>query len=147
MSASAECENIAKDLCKLIDSASSPENIVEIYPILFGFYPKFGSVEVEIPRYKLALKPWGDWTSSKRPDWWSKGYNKIKHERTLFFDRANLYNAILSMAGLFTTILYYHHKEIGGIVIDYNRSPALFDIAESGSFAGASITTSYDIPN
>lgn len=50
------------------------------------------------------------------------------------------------MAGLFVSILYYHHKETGGIEIDLNRSPSLFDIAESGSFGGGNITIDYDIP-
>ena len=146
MSAAAECENVLKDLCKLIDSSLTPRNIADIYPILFSSYPKFGDIEVGIPRYKLILKPWEDWTSTNRPDWWSKGYNKIKHERTQNFDKANLQNVILSLAGLFTAILYYHHKETGGIEIDYGRLPALFDITESGVFDGGPITTTYDIP-
>ncbi|MBI5674880.1 MAG: hypothetical protein HZC48_03475 [Nitrospirae bacterium] len=146
MSASAEFENVAKDLCQLITPGSNPRSIKEIHPILYGAYPKFGTVEVGIPRYKLLFKPWEDWTSSNRPHWWSKGYNKIKHARTLFFKNANLHYALLSMAGLFTCILYYHHKETGGIEIDHKREPSLFDIIESGSFTGGGITVTYDIP-
>ncbi|MDO9067760.1 MAG: hypothetical protein Q7W05_04815 [Deltaproteobacteria bacterium] len=55
MAASAEFENVAKDLCHLISPSNKPGNIEEIYPILFGAYPKFGTVEVGIPRYKLNL--------------------------------------------------------------------------------------------
>lgn len=144
MSASAEFENVTKDLCHLISPGRSPKNIKGIYPIIFGAYPKFGTVEVAIPRYKITLKPWQDWTATNRPDWWSKGYNKIKHSRTHHFEMANLHNAILSMAGLFAAILYYHHKASGGIDIDFNRSPTLFDIIGTGE--GGGITISYEIP-
>ncbi|MDO9514552.1 MAG: hypothetical protein Q7J01_00430 [Syntrophales bacterium] len=146
MSASSEFENVAKDLCHLISPGSNPLNIENIYPILLGAYPKFGTVEVAILRYKITFKPWEDWTPTKRPDWWSKGYNKIKHSRTQSFEMANLNNAILSMAGLFVAILYYHHRASGGINIDFNRSPTLFDIVDTGLLSGASFTVSYDIP-
>ena len=141
MSASAEFENVAKDLCHLINPASKPGNIKDIYPIFFGAYPKFKTVEICIPRYKLSLQPCVDWTSSSGPAWWSNGYNKIKHERTQCFENANLNYAILSMAGLFTAILYYHHKETGGIEINYSRAPTLFDTVEPNMD-----TITYDIP-
>ena len=146
MSASSEFENVAKDLCNLISPSSNPKNIEDIYPIVFGCYPKFGTVEVTIRRYKIILKPWEEWTATDRPKWWSNGYNKIKHSRTQHFEMANLQNAILAMAGLFTTILYFHHKASGGLDIEYNREPMLFDTAETGDFTGSGITISYDIP-
>lgn len=144
MSASAEFENVAKDLSNLIIPGSDPGSINAIHPIIFGAYPKFGTVEVSIPRYKITLKPWEHWTATASPDWWSKGYNKIKHSRTVSFEKANLCNAIYSMAGLFSAILYCHHKETGKIDINFERSPTLFDIVDEG-FCGTMIIT-YDIP-
>ena len=144
MAASAEFENVAKDLCELISPGSKPGNIEDIYPIIFGHFPQFGTVEVSIPRYKLTLKPWDAWTNSVRPEWWSKGYNKIKHSRTEHFKKANLCNALHAMAGLFTAILYYHHKLSGHITIKFERTPALFDIADDG--LNATIITTYTVP-
>ena len=147
ISASAEFENVAKDLCNLIDSNSSPGKITEIYPVLISEFPKFCEVEVVLPRYKINFKPWDQWTSNQRPDWWSQGYNKIKHSRDASFDKANLKNAIFSMGGLFTGILYYHQKKSGGIEVDYSRSPSLFDIQEQPEkMSGGGISLSYSLP-
>ena len=147
ISASAEFENVAKDLCKLIDPTSSPKNIIDIYPILFQEFPKFCDIEITIPRYKLQFKPWDQWTSSKRPDWWANGYNKIKHSRDTSFHLANLQNAIHAMGALFSGILYFHEKLSGGIHVDYSRAPSLFDIIEEPTgIQNGGISLHYQLP-
>ncbi len=144
VSASSEFENVLKDLCKEINQSSSPNNIVDIYPIIFSEFPRFTEVKVQLPRYKIQLQPLAEWTCSKRPNWWAKGYNKIKHSRDNSFNQANLQNALNSMGALFASILYYHQKISGGINIDYSRRPTLFDDIDDPG--GATISLSYSIP-
>ncbi len=57
ISTSAEFENVAKDLCKLIKQTLSQDNIVNIYPILLQEFSNFCNIEISIPRYRLQFKP------------------------------------------------------------------------------------------
>ena len=79
MAASAEFDAVGKGLCKAIDQNMNPDRVNEYYPIVAGKYPKFALYKIHIPRLKLELEPWKQWTPVASPDWWSKGYNKIKH--------------------------------------------------------------------
>jgi hypothetical protein len=45
--------------------------------------------------------------STLTPDWWT-GHNKVKHHRDTQFYRANLKNAINSVAALHTLVVYYY---------------------------------------
>lgn len=147
IAASAEFENVAKDLCKLIDPSAKPNNMPDVYPIITREFHRFCDVEVVLPRYKIRFKPWGQWTTNSRPDWWVNGYNKIKHSRDSSFNKANLENAIYAMGGLFVGILFYHQKISGGVNVDYLRTPTLYDIQEEVSeFSGGRISLSYRLP-
>lgn len=147
MAASAEFENVAKDLCKQIDPNTNPRNITDIYPIITREFGRFCEVEVVLPRYKIQFKPWSQWTDDQRPDWWKNGYNAIKHSRDTSFGKATLENAIYSLGGLFTAILYYHQKLSGGITIDYSRSPTLYNIQEeSDGYDDGGMSVSYRLP-
>jgi hypothetical protein len=76
----------------------------------------------------LTLSPWTDWAVDKSPDWWSKGYNKIKHKRNKHFKEANLFNALSSVSGLLCGIVYYY-KEVTGDspVIKFYQAPKLLE--------------------
>ena len=148
MAAASEFDALAKNLCKLIDPPQTPKNILQYYPIVTSKYPKFAQYEILIPRYKLAFKPWDKWTSSNAPDWWSKGYNKIKHERDQHFCQANLYNAILATAGLFIGILYFYDCQFGRIpAIDLFQTPKLLvpQNYDTSGFEPAEISWSYSL--
>ena len=108
MASCSETDTIIKLLCKAIDPGKRPDNILEYFPVLSSKYPKFTTFEIFIPRFKIRLHPWKDWTETKSPDWWSKAYNKIKHERDKFFKEANLTNTLNAVSGLFCVILYYY---------------------------------------
>jgi hypothetical protein len=51
--------------------------------------PLFVEFEILMSRYKLTFIPWNNWEVGSSPNWWSKGYNKIKHERDQYFHEAN----------------------------------------------------------
>jgi len=147
MAASSEFDNVARALCKKISPEKAPVNITQYYPIIIGKYPKFLECEVLLPRYNISIKPWKKWTDTNAPDWWSKGYNKIKHERDSYFDQANLENAISSTAGLFVGILYYYDSCFGKSPnIDVAQLPKLFDLQDYNPINSSSISWTYDIP-
>ena len=81
MASGSEFDTIMKLICKSIKPSEKPDNILQYYPILNSKYPNFTLYEMFIPRYKICLQPWKEWSEKKSPYWWSKGYNKIKHER------------------------------------------------------------------
>lgn len=128
VAASSEFDAVAKSLCKQINPATNPERITEYFPIITGKYPKFIEYKIHIPRFKLELQPWKTWTSTGAPDWWSKGYNKIKHERDQHFSEANLENAIHATAGLLIGIVYLYDAIYGAVPkLDISAAPKLFE--------------------
>ncbi|MDL2122991.1 MAG: hypothetical protein LWX51_07895 [Deltaproteobacteria bacterium] len=149
MAASSEFDTVAKDLCANINSTQKPKRINEYYGIITTRFSKFTSIEVQIPRYSISLKPWIDWSSTKSPDWWSKGYNKIKHDRTNNFSKACLLNALLSTTGLLAGILYYYKAAYTTYPqIDAFNAPKLFSIKDSSPIPimGGGIFWDYNLP-
>jgi hypothetical protein len=150
MAAAAEVDTVAKELCNLISPQSQTRNIVEYAGVILGKYPKIINVEVSIHRYKLKVQPWNGWSTSSSPKWW-QGYNKIKHERTTHFDRANLENAIHSVSALLLLILYYFKERNNGgnEKISSFHGPKLFDIVDcspSDEYQDAEILWDYYLP-
>jgi hypothetical protein len=129
MAAASEFDALAKNLCKLIDPLRKPDRINQYFPIITSKFPKFTECAVQMQRYKLDFKPWDGWTSESGPEWWSKGYNKIKHNRDAHFPQANLGNSILATAGLFVGILYFHRCKFCRVpVIESFQAPRLFQL-------------------
>jgi hypothetical protein len=108
LSASSEVDVISKLICQRINPKKSYKTIDDYRKCILSQYPNFPSFEITIPRYGLVRTPWKDWGSGKNPLWW-KGYNNVKHERSKFFEEANLENALDSVAGLFCIVLAYNH--------------------------------------
>lgn len=69
--------------------------------------------EVAIPRYQLILQPWKDWTEEERPDWWSKSYNKLKHQRHEYFANATLESVLNSVGAQLLVLQLYHYVATG----------------------------------
>jgi hypothetical protein len=127
MAAASEFDTVAKLLCSCIDPSQTPSSINFYHSIIISKYPRFVEFEILMSRYKLTFIPWNNWEVGNSPNWWSKGYNKIKHERDQYFHEANLENAILATCGLLAGILYYYDSKFGGIMpmIDLFQSPKL----------------------
>ncbi|MDJ0737941.1 MAG: hypothetical protein QNJ47_28435 [Nostocaceae cyanobacterium] len=132
MAAASEFDTVAKKICKAIYPSQKPSKLPDYHPIITSKYPKFLQYEILIPRYKLSFQPWITWQISTdaikspvSPDWWKKGYNKIKHERDTNFEQANLENAILATCGLLTGILYFYdaHFRTNRPEIDISQTP------------------------
>lgn len=150
MAASAEVDTVAKELCKLIDPNSQAKNIVEYAGVILGRYSNLINVEISIPRYELKIKPWDGWSNNSSPDWW-QSYNKIKHDRTAHFSRANLINSVKSVSGLLLLLLYYYKAKNGGNDQEFSAfySPKLFDVVDNrpdDGMIGGGIFWGYYLP-
>ncbi len=111
LTSAAEVDVVCKQLCKKISPVSSAENINQYRYEIKGAFPKIPDFEVLLPRYGLNLKPWSNWKDVNGvPDWWT-AYNKIKHHRDSEYQRANLKNALNSVAGLFVVTLYLYKEK------------------------------------
>ena len=150
MTSSSEIDSVFKELCKAISPTSNPKNITEYYPIIIGKYPKFTEIEIEVFKYNISFKPWENWNDTVRPSWW-RGYNEIKHERELNFEKANLENTLYSIGALFALLLYLGIEKSGPInYVEVNafEAPRTFKTKDrSSGFSSSGIVVVYDLPD
>jgi hypothetical protein len=112
MSSAQEVDVIMKKLCLLVDSESNTKNIKDYKEVITANLPEFVQEEISIPRFGMSGKPWINWNDDKNPPCWWTANNKIKHQRTDHFEKANLKNAFNAIGGLLITTAYYYKKEI-----------------------------------
>ncbi|MEA9562453.1 hypothetical protein [Xanthomonas campestris] len=140
--AASEVDSIWQELCAHLNPYGKAEKITEYHPILVAQYPLLTQCEIAIPRYQLNFCPWKGWTSGQRPDWWSKSYNKLKHERTSHFSAATLEAALNAVGAQFLALQLFHHATVGEHVsVDLSMRSALFaprlpDAYKGGTFWG-----------
>ncbi len=80
-----------------------------------------------------VLKPWENWGEAN-PEWWCKGYNKLKHERSKHYQDATLGYALLSVAGLLILTLHAHRLTVGANPsINAFAGPHIFEISNSAT--------------
>ena len=101
---------LCKRICAVIDPGASRDNINDYRKVITQRYPKLHSIEVLVPRFELVCHPWAKWSGECNPNWWVS-YNRVKHQRDDFYREASLHNALESVAGLFTIVLYLHRAE------------------------------------
>lgn len=108
-----EIDGIMKKLCSLVSPRGNSNNINDYKDIIMSTIPEFSNEEAHIPRFGMNSKPWENWNGSdmENPVWW-KANNKIKHDRTQYFEKANLRNAFNSVGALLITTLHYYKHEI-----------------------------------
>jgi hypothetical protein len=111
LSAGAEADVVCKQLCRKLKKSSSAENINQYRDEIKQAYPQIFDFDVLLSRYGLERKPWKNWKDINGvPKWWT-AYNKVKHHRDSDYHRANLENAIDSVAGLFVMTLYFYKEK------------------------------------
>src|SRR3990170_427520 len=90
---------VCKLLCEAISPGSRANNILHYRDTIRRAFPRIVKFEVFLPRFGLRLRPWSEWKKKEGvPLWWSD-YNKVKHERNAYFERANLKNVLNAVAG------------------------------------------------
>ena len=112
LAACSEVDVVAKAFCELIDPTKRAKDINDYRNIITGKYPLFHTIEITVPRYGLSFTPLAEWAGTKNPGWW-KDYNKVKHYRSVNFEKASLLNGISSVAGLYALVLYYYKLGFG----------------------------------
>ena len=110
LAAASEVDVVAKQLCNQIDAASTANNMDQYRTKLMEHRPEIAQSKVLIPKFGLSLSPWECWANNQNPVWW-RAYNKVKHERHVHFSEANLKNALNSVAGLFSLLLFHYRQE------------------------------------
>ena len=111
LSSSSEVDVVAKELCKEIDNTSKAEGIIQYRKLIEGKYPEIMEETVYLLRYNLKFEPWKDWSEKEGPFWW-RAYNKVKHERGVHYEKANLENVLNALAGLLVIIVYLRKAQI-----------------------------------
>ena len=128
LTSSAEIDVVCKQLCRKLNPASIAKNIDHYRKEIKSVYANIHSFEILLPRYGLKLNPWSRWKDPNGvPLWWT-AYNKVKHQRDSEYHRANLKNAMNSVAGLFVILLHFYKEkaELGELV----PNPKLLRVAE-----------------
>lgn len=110
MASTQEIDGIMKKICNLLSPHSESNNINEYKAIIKVHFSEFISEEVYLTRFGMSSRPWINWLQDENdnnPDWW-KANNKIKHDRTENFEKANLKHAFNAVGGLLIATLYYY---------------------------------------
>lgn len=107
MSASQEVDVIMKGICGIFGNKKA-DNINQYKVVIKENLNDLIEEEVYISRFGMRSKPWLNWTTEEEnPIWW-KANNKIKHQRTSHFKKANLKNAFNSLGALLIVNLYFY---------------------------------------
>jgi len=110
LAASSEVDVVAKILCNRVTGSNKEDNINEYRKTLDPHYTNIRRFKLTMPRYGLQFTPWTNWRRQRNPDWWT-AHNKVKHERNLHFEKANLQNVLNAVAGLHVLVLYLYAEE------------------------------------
>lgn len=131
LSISSEVDVVSKILCDEFRTTKKPDNMNTYRELICKNINYFSTQTVYIVKNNLVLQPWIEWDSGNNPSWW-KSYNKVKHERNINFEEANLKNVLYSISGLFILHVYLKNISIkkGGIMsytprINLNPHPVI----------------------
>jgi hypothetical protein len=107
LASASEVDVITKGICGFLEPTTRAENINDYQAIILRKLPELVRETIYVPRFSLTLKPWSNWKNNKKPLWWGS-YNKVKHERSVYFAEANLKNVLNSMGGLLVVTFYFY---------------------------------------
>jgi hypothetical protein len=111
MTASAECDVVAKSLCRLLDESSRVQSINAYQERLVALYDDLPHARVTIPRFGKTLRPWANWSEPNSPPLWWTAANKIKHHRAEHFRQASLKNVLNAVAALEVLLVLHSTQE------------------------------------
>ncbi|MCH7827205.1 MAG: hypothetical protein IIC75_04405 [Bacteroidetes bacterium] len=107
LAVSSEVDVVIKEICKMLDPSARNNNIVEYKKTIKEYLPALISETVYLNRYGLKFQPWIKWDKQDSPNWW-QSYNKVKHERNQYYEKANLQNILNAFGALLITNIYYY---------------------------------------
>lgn len=109
--AASEVDVVCKLICEQVSPGARRENINDYKAVLLQALPDLPYTEVFVPRYGLSYRPWSNWEGDRNPDWWSS-YNKVKHERDVYFNQATLKNALTALGALLVLTVHYYSRKL-----------------------------------
>jgi hypothetical protein len=109
MSASQEVDVMMKGICSLLDE-NNADNINDYRNVIKEKLTNLIVEEVFIARFGMRSQPWINWQGDENPIWWCAN-NKIKHQRTNHFQKANLKNAFNALGALLIVNIYFYKLE------------------------------------
>jgi hypothetical protein len=118
LSVCSEIDVVAKLLCARIAPTERPKRICDYRPLVMAKFPNFAQLRIEMPSHELDFQPWLSWSSGTNPQWWT-AYNDVKHERSKYYQDANLGNVLESTAGLLVMLVYFYQPEL------YSKNPPI----------------------
>ena len=116
LSICSEIDVLLKLICAKLGKPAKNSGINHYRDVISKQFPNFGYFRVLIRPMGRVAQPWPKWRrkSKGHPEWW-RSYNNVKHERNLYFAQANLQNVLLSAAGLYVVLFYWHRIETGSL--------------------------------
>lgn len=138
----AETDVVCKQICSNLNAASTAASINSYRAELVSAYPAIPGFEITVPRFGLSLRPWDEWQQPNGVPFWWTAYNKTKHHRHSEYERANLKNALNSVAGLFVMVLYlYREKAAQGELVP---RPSMLRVGDA-HFGGTTVGFQHEI--
>jgi len=148
LAACSEIENALQAFSQLVDCTPTPKKILQFHLCITSVYPSFCETQIAMPRFNARFTPWGTWSQTEAPDWWTNGYNKIKHDRINHPTAATFKHALGAMAGLQTLLLHYYRQFLPGAYMPAELEPHLLRLVEeSGAFNNGGISWRWDLPD
>ena len=105
LASTSEIDVVLKMVCKPFNPKARNEK--QYRSCILKNIPAFTKIKVFMNKHDLTFQPWHSWNKKKTPTWWT-AYNKVKHTRNEYYERASLRNVLYSMAGLLVTNLYLY---------------------------------------
>lgn len=141
--ASSEIDVLMKSLCQDFFPDKPIKCIHDFIEQVPFAIPEMHSFRVTIPRHRISFCPWVSLSHEKKddkvPEWWN-AYNKVKHQRAMFYQKANLFNTISSIGALFILNLYFYKDEANHGKL--SPLPVFYDVTPEHS-GGISINKSF----
>jgi hypothetical protein len=125
MSAAAEVDVVAQQLCERLEPNTPQRDINTYRETILRHYPQFPESTASVLHDRIGLTPWDEWAAGRNPIWW-RAHNKVKHERHRHFAQATLKNALNAVGGLMVITLYlYDQAARDGLLAP---SPRIFNV-------------------
>ena len=146
--AASEIENAFGTWAAAVGHSRRPRGVGQCQAFALSRYPAFCSMKVAVPRFSLAFQPWAGWSLTSPPDWWTAGYNKVKHDRLGNPGAPSLHRAVSAVCALLVVLLHFYTSVHGEqCVMPFELAPSLlatFD--EQGGIEGGYIGWSWQLP-
>jgi len=152
--AATEVENVLREFAVWAQGYGQPKlspplTILKLTDVVAKFFPKFATMQILAPSISVLLYPWKDLSATSAPDWWTKGYNKIKHDRQGNMNAPTLRRALQAVGALQVVLLHYYRLRYGPTAMLADRAiPRLLVPWDSASPHGnASELWQFELPD